>query len=168
MRITMYSASVPVLVRMLGNLDRLLEKAELHAQSKKFAADVFLNARLYPDMFPLVRQVQIATDMAKGCVARLAGQEPPRYEDSEATLPELRTRVAKTIDYIKSYNAAQIDASEDRTITLKIGGTTMTFEGLPYLLHFVLPNFYFHVTTAYAIFRHWGVEIGKQDFLGTA
>ncbi|WP_028081579.1 DUF1993 domain-containing protein [Solimonas soli] len=166
MTISMYQASVPVLVRMLGNLKGLLEKGSAHAEARKFDATVLADSRLFPDMFPLSRQVQIATDMAKGGVARLAGTEPPKFEDHERTLTELIARVDKTIAFLQSFKPEQIDGSESRTITLQMRGGTRNFEGLGYLLHFVLPNFYFHVTTAYNLLRHNGVEIGKPDFLG--
>jgi len=166
MTISMYQASVPALVRMLGNLKTLLEKGQAHAEARKFDGTILADSRLFPDMFPLARQVQIATDMAKGGVARLAGVEPPKYEDTERTLPELIGRVEKTIDFLKGFQPQQIDGSETRRITLPLRSGTREFEGLGYLLHFVLPNFYFHVTTAYNLLRHNGVELGKPDFLG--
>lgn len=166
MQISMYQASVPRFMNMLGNLAAILEKAAAHAEAKKIDPAVLVNARLFPDMFPLARQVQIATDGAKGCAARLAGLEPPRYEDNEASLPELIARLRKTIDYLASFKPEQIDGSEERVVTMKFRDGTKTFVGLPYLLDYVLPNFYFHVTTAYAILRHNGVELGKQDYLG--
>lgn len=166
MTISMYQASVPVFIHMLNNLAAILEKAAAHAEAKKIDPAVLINSRLAPDMFPLSRQVQIATDGAKGCAARLAGLEPPRYEDNESTFPELIARLRKTIDYLAAFTPAQIDGSEEKTIVMKFRDSSRTFVGLPYLLHYVLPNFYFHVTTAYAILRHCGVELGKQDFLG--
>lgn len=166
MSISMYQASVPVFVRMLTNLDAILRKAQAHAEARKIDPTVLLQSRLYPDMFPLVRQAQIAGDTAKGCTARLAGAEPPRYEDTEASFAELYARIDKTIAYVKSVSAGQIDGSEERTVTIKLRDRTLTFPGLAYLLHYALPNFYFHVTTAYAILRHNGVELGKPDFLG--
>lgn len=166
MQISMYQASVPRFIHMLGNLAAILEKAAAHAEAKKIDPAVLVNARLFPDMFPLARQVQIATDGAKGCAARLAGLEPPRYEDNEASLPELSARLRKTIDYLASFKPEHIDGSEERIVTMKFRDGTKTFVGLPYLLDYVLPNFYFHVTTAYAILRHNGVELGKQDYLG--
>lgn len=166
MQISMYQASVPRFMNMLGNLAAILEKAAAHAEAKKIDPAVLVNARLFPDMFPLARQVQIATDGAKGCAARLAGLEPPRYEDNEASLPELIARLRKTIDYLASFKPEQIDGAEERVVTMKFRDGTKTFVGLPYLLDYVLPNFYFHVTTAYAILRHNGVELGKQDYLG--
>ncbi len=166
MSMSMYQASIPTLVHMLKNLDAILAKAAAHAEAKRIDPAVLVNSRLYPDMFPLARQVQIATDMAKGCGARLAGQEPPRYEDTEASFPELAARIQKTIAYLESLNAEAIDGSEERAITLKVRDASVTFQGTAYLLSFVLPNFYFHVSTAYAILRHNGVELSKQDYLG--
>jgi hypothetical protein len=162
----MYQASVPVLSRVLNNLSSILEKAEAHAEAKKIDQAVFINARLAPDMFALARQVQIATDTAKGCVARLSGSDIPSYEDSETTFAELRARIGKTVAFLESVPAARIDGSEERTILLKLGGNETRFSGQSYLLNFVLPNLYFHVTTTYAILRHNGVEIGKRDYLG--
>ncbi|MFI4939838.1 MAG: DUF1993 family protein [Burkholderiales bacterium] len=167
MTISMYQISSPVFTRILQNLSAILGKAAAHAEAKKIDPSVFINARLAPDMLPFARQIQIATDAVKGCVARLAGIEIPSYADTESTFPELQARIAKTQDFVKSVSATQIDGSEDRTVTLTLRGSEMQFLGLPYLLNFVLPNFYFHVTTAYAILRHNGVEIGKTDFLGS-
>jgi hypothetical protein len=162
----MYVASVPPMIRSLTNLKSILEKAAAHAEAKKFDPSVLINARLYPDMFPLSRQVQIATDIAKGAVSRLAGLEPPKYEDNETTFPELMARLDKTIALLESCQPEQLDGSEDKTITLPMHDRTAIFKGLSYLYDFVLPNVYFHVTTAYAILRHNGVEVGKKDFLG--
>ena len=166
MKISMYQASVPVFVRALNNLAAILEKAAAHAESRKIDPAVLVGYRLYPDMFGLARQVQIATDGAKGGVARLAGTEPPKYEDNEATIADLIARLRKTVTYLESIKPEQIDGSEDKTVTWKTQTATRTMQGLPYLLNHVTPNVYFHVTTAYAILRHCGVEIGKQDFLG--
>jgi uncharacterized protein len=166
MMISMYLASVPPIVRSLTNLRAVLEKAAAQAEAKKIDPAVLLAARLYPDMFALARQVQIATDNAKGVAARLAGLEPPKYEDNEATFPELIARIDKTVAYLETFKPEQIDGSEETTITLPLRSTTLSLLGLPYLIEFVLPNFYFHVTVAYAILRHCGVDIGKQDFLG--
>jgi hypothetical protein len=163
----MYQASVPAFVRMLNNLSAILDKAAAHADAIKIDPSIFVNARLAPDMFPLSRQVQIATDLVKGCAARLAGIDVPSYPDTESTFPELKTRIAKTIAFMQSVTPAQIDGSEERNIALKVGGRDLSFLGQPYLLDFVIPNFYFHVTTAYAILRHNGVEIGKADYLGS-
>jgi hypothetical protein len=162
----MYQASIPVFVRAFGNLSAILDKAAAHAEAKKIDPAVFINSRLAPDMFPLSRQVQSASDSAKGCAARLAGIDVPRYEDTETTFPELQARIARTVAFLQSVNAAQIDGSEDRTITLKLRSGEVKFPGRAYLLTFVLPNFFFHVTTAYAILRHNGLEIGKTDYLG--
>ena len=167
MMISMYEASIPVFIRMSKNLAAIVAKAAAHAEAKKIDPAVLINSRLYPDMFPLVRQIQIASDAAKGCAARLAGLEPPKFEDNEATFPELLTRIDKTVAYLETLKPEQIDGSEQRTITLQIRNRTVTFLGMPYLLNFALPHFYFHVTTTYDILRHCGVEIGKQDFIGT-
>ena len=166
MSLSMYQASVPVLIRNLENLSAILKKGEAHAAAKKIAPEVFINARLAPDMYPLSRQVQIVTDVSKGGVARLGGKDVPSYEDNEKTFSELQARIAKTIEFIKTFNASQIDGSEARSITLKVGGRELTFPGQQYLFGFVLPNVYFHATTTYAILRHNGVELGKADFLG--
>ncbi|PPK76409.1 hypothetical protein B0F87_10314 [Methylobacter tundripaludum] len=166
MSLTMYQASIPVFVRMLDNLSGILDKAAAHAEAKKIDPAIFVNARLAPDMFPLSRQVQIATDMVKGCAARLAGIEVPSYEDNETTFSELQARIAKTKAFIESVSASQIDGSEERKITLKFGSKELNFLGQAYLLDFVLPNFHFHLTTTYAILRHNGVEIGKKDYTG--
>lgn len=162
----MYQASIPVFVRMLDNLTEILKKAEAYADAKKIDHSVLINARLAPDMFPLSRQVQIATDGVKGCAARLAGIEVPSYADTETTFPELYARIQKTIDFLKSVTAKQIDGTEDKQISLNVGKRALEFKGQVYLLYFVIPNFYFHVTAAYAIIRHNGVDIGKMDFLG--
>lgn len=153
---------------MLTNLAAILDKAAAHAEAKKIDPTVLVNSRLYPDMLPLVKQVQIASDHAKGAAARLAGLESPKFEDNEATFPELGARIQKTISYLNTLKPEQIDGSEERTITLPLRTRTLTFQGMPYLLNFALPNFYFHVTTAYDIFRHNGVELGKKDFIGSA
>ena len=166
MSLTMYQASVPVFVHSLGNLSKILEKALAHAEAKKIDSAVFVNARLAPDMYPLSKQIQIATDMSKGCAARLAGIEVPSYADNETTFADLQERIAKTVSFLQSVSAEQVDGSEERAVTLKLRGKDVNFIGQPYLLYFVLPNFYFHVTTAYAILRHNGVELGKMDFIG--
>jgi hypothetical protein len=166
MTLSMYQASVPVFIRGLQNLSSVLDKAAAHAEAKKIDPAVFINARLAPDMIPLARQIQIATDTVKGGAARLAGVENPSYADTETTFPELKERLAKTIAFLKTVPAAQIDGSEEKTIVLKVGGNDLTFPGQAYLLHFVIPNLFFHVTVAYAILRHNGVELGKRDFLG--
>jgi uncharacterized protein len=167
MSLTMYQASIPVFVRMLGNLSSILNKAAAHAGARKIDPAVFTTARLAPDMLPLNRQVQIATDMVKGCAARLAGLEVPSYDDNEVTFEELQARIAKTVAFLQSVSAEQIDGTEERIVLLKLRGKEISFLGQPYLLDFVLPNFYFHITTTYAILRHNGVEIGKMDYIGT-
>ncbi|AGP33940.1 hypothetical protein SCE1572_05195 [Sorangium cellulosum So0157-2] len=166
MAISMYQASVPVLVRGLNNLSAILKKAEAYAEAKKIEPRVLLDARLAPDMLPLTRQIQIASDSAKGCGARLAAVDVPKYEDNEASFDDLQARIAKTIAFLNTLKAEQIDGSEDREVTIPTRDKPMTFKGLPYLLGFVLPNFFFHVTTAYAILRHNGLDIGKMDYLG--
>lgn len=166
MKISMYDACVPPGMRMLTNLAAILEIAAAHAEAKKIDPDLFVNARLYPDMFPLARQVQIASDTAKGGASRLVGSEPPSWEDNEKTLPELIARAKRTVAYLETLKPAQFEGSEDRTIHWKTRTTEKTMPGLPYLVHQVLPNLYFHLTTAYNILRHNGVELGKMDFLG--
>lgn len=166
MPISMYAASIPPLRRSLANLKTLVEKAAAHAEAKKIDPSAITGMRLYPDMFPFSRQVQIATDTAKGTASRLAGVEAPKYEDNESTFAELIARLDKTIAYLDSFKPAQIDGSEDKTITLPLPSGALTFTGTSYLINFALPNLYFHVTAAYAILRHCGVEIGKMDFLG--
>jgi hypothetical protein len=167
MTISMYQASAPRFANMLKNLSAILEKAQAHAEAKKIDPVVLLESRLYPDMFPLVRQVQIVSDNAKGAVARLAGVEVPKYEDTEETIADLRARLARTVDFVESIKPAQIDGSEANDIHLKLGPREVTWKGMQYLLGFALPNFYFHVVTAYDILRHNGVEVGKRDFIGT-
>jgi len=165
MSMSMYRASVPVFLQMLPCLSSILDKTAAHAAAKKIDPQVFCEARLYPDMFPLSRQIQIATDFAKGACARLAGVEPPKYADTEKTLDELKGRIAKTSDFIRELKPSQIDGSEEREISISLGGQPQKFKGETYLITLVLPNFFFHVTTAYAILRHNGVELGKQDFM---
>lgn len=166
MTISMYDASVPGLKHMLNSLSAILRKAAEHAVSRKIDPSVFINARLFPDMFSLSKQVQIATDQAKGCAARLAGVDIPKFEDKEATFDELQARIAKTIAFLDGFKAQQIDGSEERDIVLQLHETKLEFKGREYLINWVLPNFYFHITTAYNILRHNGIEIGKKDFLG--
>ncbi|MBI1208279.1 MAG: DUF1993 family protein [Azospirillum sp.] len=166
MTVSIYQASVPVFLRMLDNLSAILDKADAHCAARKVDPAVLLGTRLYPDMFPLARQVQIACDFAKGTCGRLAGVEVPSYPDSETTIAELKARIARTVEFVSTFQPAQIDGSEDRAISLKAGGRVLSFVGQPYLLHFALPNFYFHLTTAYAILRECGVELGKRDFIG--
>ena len=168
MTISMYQASIPVFTHMLTALSAVLDKAEAHCTAKKIDPTVLPGTRLCPDMFPLSRQVQIACDFAKGTAARLAGVDMPGYADTEKTFPELKERIAKTVAFLSTLQPAQIDGSEDRAISMKVGSQDMHFKGLPYLTGFSLPNFYFHVTMAYAIARENGVELGKMDFLGMA
>ena len=166
MTLSMYQASVPVFQRTLGALDAILDKAVAYAEERKIDPAVLLSARLYPDMFALTRQVQIATDHAKGAPARLAGVAVPSFEDNDKTFPELKARIGKTLNFIGTLKPGQIDGSEARDISLKAGPQELSFKGQDYLLFFALPNFYFHATTAFAILRHNGVSIGKLDFLG--
>ena len=164
----MYQASAPVFLRGLKNLSAVLEKGAASAAERKIDPAVLLTARLAPDMFALTRQVQIASDHAKGATARLAGVEVPKFEDTEETFDELQQRLTRVSEFVRSFDAGKIDGSEDREIVLPIGGRTMAFRGQTYLLQFALPNFYFHCTTAYAILRHNGVAVGKRDFIGPA
>ncbi|QOD83434.1 DUF1993 domain-containing protein [Chromobacterium haemolyticum] len=166
MSVSMYQASVPALIRGLNNLSAILDKAAADAAARNIAPEVLLNARLAPDMFALTRQVQIASDSAKGCAARLAGVDVPSYADDEASFADLQQRIAKTVAFLQGFNAAQIDGSEAREVVLKVRGDEIRFSGQNYLLGFVLPNFYFHITAAYAILRHNGVALGKMDYLG--
>jgi len=166
MTISLYSASVPVFQANLKNLKGVLAKAAAFAAAKKIDESVLLSARLAPDMLPMGRQVQIACDFAKGGTARLAGLDVPKWEDTEKSFADMAARIDKTIAYISDFTPAQIDGQEERDITIPVGGTPMTFKGQHYLLLVVMPNFYFHMTTAYALLRHNGVEIGKGDFLG--
>lgn len=166
MNISMYNTSVPLLIRGLTQLGNILDKGAAYADAIKTEPSVLVNARLFPNMFTLARQVQITTDTAKGCGARLAGLQPPSYEDNESSFEELKARVDKTIAFLQTCNAEDIDGSEDRLIELKLGSKTMQFTGHQYLTGFVLPNFYFHITTAYNILRHNGVAVGKPDYLG--
>ena len=166
MKISMYQASAPRFVHMLRNLSTLLDKAQAHAESKKLEPSALTTYRLYPDMFPLTRQVQIACDQAKGAVARLAGVDIPKHEDTEQTFAELKARIEKTLKFIESVKPAQLEGSEEREVVLKLRAGELKFSGLDYLFGFAYPNFYFHVTTAYNILRHNGVEIGKRDYLG--
>lgn len=168
MSLSIYQISVPVFIRMLGNLSAILAKAEAHAQAKNIDPSVFLNARLAPDMFALTRQVQIASDAAKGCGARLAGVDIPSFADEEKSFADLQARIAKTVDFLKGLKPEQFEGAEQRDITIKTPSRELHFKGLDFLLHFANANFYFHVTTTYAILRHNGVDVGKMDFLGAA
>jgi uncharacterized protein len=162
----MYQASAPRFANILRNLAAMLDKAQAHCEARKIDPLALTSFRLYPDMFPLTRQVQIACDTAKGAVARLAGAEIPKHEDSEHTFAELKSRIAKTVDFIESVRAERIDGTEEKEIVLAMRSGERRYKGMQYLLGFAYPNFYFHVTTAYNILRHNGVEIGKQDFIG--
>ena len=166
MTLSMYQASVPVFVRTLTNLSAILDKAVHHAAQRKIEPSVLLGTRLFPDMFPLLRQVQLTSDFAKGTAARLAGAEVPQFPDTETSFEDLKARITRTIDFVKSFKPGQIDGSEEREITIPIGGQPHSFKGQAYLLHQAMPNFYFHATATYAILRHCGVEVGKRDFLG--
>lgn len=166
MPISMHAASVPVFVRMLSNMLRWLDAAEAHAKARGFDPNAYLALRLAPDMFPLSRQVQIASDGVKGCVARLAGSEPPKWADDEATLDDLRARIRKTIEYAESVPAAKLEGSETREISVPTRGEPLRFPGEAFLTHFALPNFFFHCVTTYALLRQGGVALGKMDYLG--
>jgi uncharacterized protein len=166
MTMSMYQASIPPFTQILNALSGVLDKAEAHCTARKIDQAVMLGMRLSPDMFALTRQVQIACDFAKGTAARLAGVEAPAFADTEKTFGELRERIAKTVAFIGTLTPAQIDGSEGRDITMKVGPQEMHFKGQPYLVSFSLPNFYFHTTTAYAILRANGVDLGKGDYIG--
>jgi hypothetical protein len=166
MAISMYDFSIPVLTRGLTNLSAILDKASAHAAAKKFDSAVLAQSRLFPDMYPLVRQVQIACDTAKGAAARLAGIEVPQHEDNEVTIADLKARIAKTADFLRSVTAAQLKDAETRSIEIKFPNGAWKFTGLAYLTDFALPNFYFHESIVYALLRKGGVDIGKGDFLG--
>ena len=166
MKISMYAMSVPVFVKTLGNLSSILDKAAAHGQAKKIDPAVLLAARLFPDMFALAKQVQVACDFAKGAVARLAGVEPPKDDDSERTFDDLKARIARTIEYVSGFGEQHFEGADEREVVLKIRDRTLSYRGLPYLAHVALPNFFFHVVTAYDILRHNGVELGKRDFIG--
>jgi hypothetical protein len=165
MPLSMYDASIPVLARFLRALDKILDKAQANADRKKFDSQVLVHARLAPDMFDFARQIQIASDMAKGCAARLAGIDAPKFEDDESTLADLKARIAKTLAFIEGVDPAKIDGSEARDIKLTFPNATFDFKGKDYLFGFVWPNFHFHMTTAYDILRHNGVELAKSDYL---
>ena len=166
MAVSMHQISVPLFTKMLGNLSAILDKAAAFAEAKKVDPAVLLSYRLAPDMLNLTRQVQIASDHARRCSCRLAGVEPPAYEDTETSIAELKARIDKTITFINTLKAAQFEGAESREITLKVAGNNKTLSGQTYFLHNALPNFFFHTTTAYAILRHCGVEIGKMDYIG--
>ncbi|MGR8999042.1 MAG: DUF1993 domain-containing protein [Gammaproteobacteria bacterium] len=165
MSISMYEASIPHFIHMLGNLSSILDKASVHAEAKNIEESVFINARLAPDMYPLSQQIRIVTYMATACTARLAGLEVPGYEDNETTFADFRALIAKTIGYLQNIDSEQIDKSYDQTITIKMNDKEVVYKGQVYLLDVIIPHFYFHVTTAYAILRHYGVELGKKDYI---
>lgn len=167
MSLSMYPASAPCFARALRNLSAILDKAQAHCTERKIDPLVLTGARLYPDMLPFTRQITIACDNAKGAVARLAGVENPKHDDTEKSFDELKQRIARTLEFIDGVKPEQIDGSEQRDVTLKLGGRDVHFKGQDYLLGFALPNFYFHVVTAYAILRHNGVPLGKTDYLGS-
>jgi uncharacterized protein len=167
MTFSIYRASIPVLIRGFGNLSAILKKGEAFAEEKAIAPAALLETRLYDDMHNLIRQVQLASDSAKGCGARLAGIENPSFADTENTFTELHARIGKTVDFLKSISESQLDGAEGKTVTLNVRGREIHFTGADYLLNFALPNFFFHVTTAYDILRHAGVPLGKLDYLGT-
>lgn len=165
MSITMYQASVPAFQKHLNALDAILDKTAAYAAQRKIEPAALLNARLYPDMFDMKRQVQVACDFAKAAGARLAGLDVPSFADTETTIPELKERIAKTLRFLETIKPEQMEGSEERVLTIKVGPNEMTFTGRDYLMHFALPNFYFHCATAYGILRHNGLEIGKRDFM---
>ncbi|HEU4376418.1 MAG TPA: DUF1993 domain-containing protein [Telluria sp.] len=167
MTFSMYSASAPVFKQILNSLSAIVDKAEAHASEKKIDPAALLQARLFPDMFPFIRQVQIAADFAKGSAARLGGVEVPKYEDDEVTFADLKARIAKTVAFIDSVPQDGIEASAQRDITTGSGEKAKQWKGQVYLLHYALPHFFFHATTAYDILRHNGVDIGKKDFIGS-
>ena len=167
MALTIYDMSIPALIRALNNLAALLDKGAAYAETKKFDAQVLVQARLYPDMYPLVKQVQIACDTAKGAAARLAGIEAPAHPDDEVSMADLKARIAKTVEFVKSVKADQLNGAESRAIEMKTPRMTLHFTGLSYLSGFVLPNIYFHIGIVYALLRHNGVELGKLDYLGS-
>jgi hypothetical protein len=168
MAFTIYQASIPVFQRRLLSLSTIIDKAAAFAEARRIDPAVLLNDRLAPDMFPFTRQVQTASDHAKGASARLAGLEVPRFADTETNFEELKARIAKTLEFIDAIEPSALDGAEDRDVTLMIAGKERTMKGAFYLLNSAMPNFYFHVTTAYAILRHNGVELGKNDFIGAA
>ncbi|HEV8445153.1 MAG TPA: DUF1993 domain-containing protein [Steroidobacteraceae bacterium] len=167
MKISMHAMSYDVFKKALIQLLHLLEKAVANAKARNFEPNVFAGLRLAPDMLPFTRQIQLTSDFAKNSMARLAGIDPPKFEDNEATIDELVTRVKKTLDYIGTVSAAQLEGSEDRDIKIPLRDRTLELKGLPFLQNWALPNFFFHYVTAYNLLRHNGVDIGKRDFLGS-
>ncbi len=168
MQITLYGTARTSVTRAMKNLDALLDKAVASAEARKFDPTVLLGCRLAPDMFPLLRQVQIACDFAKGPMARLAGIENPKFEDIETTIPELKARISRTIEFVNNVPESSFAGAEDRDISIQAGSQTLEFKGLPYLIGFALPNLGFHMSMAYAILRHNGVDVGKRDYIGPA
>ena len=166
MSLSLYDASIPTFLHSLRSLKTILEKAVAHAEARKFDPSVLVSMRLYPDMLPLNRQVQIASDAAKGAAARLSGSEPPKFEDNETTMADLIARVSKTIDYLEGFKPQQFEGDDNRVITIKTPRAAFNFKAADFVRHWALPNFFFHVTTTYALLRHGGVEIGKADYLG--
>ena len=166
MKISVHSSTIDIFTHALGNLSAILEKGVAHATARKFDPNVLVASRLAPDMLPLSRQVQIVCDLAKNSASRLAGIDPPRFEDNEKTIEELRARIARTIEYLKSIPASSFEGSEERDIKVPAGERTLEFKGLAFVQRWAIPNVFFHVTTAYNILRHNGVDIGKRDFLG--
>lgn len=166
MAISMYRISVPVFSHMLSNLIAILEKAAAHCEERKIDPSTLINYRLYPDMFAFAKQIQIATDTARNGTAYLAGAEPPKLENTEQSFPELIERVRNAIDFVNTFKPEQIDGTEEKEVVIRRGETTLTYRGEEYLLNRVLPNFYFHITTAYDILRHNGVGLGKRDYIG--
>ena len=166
MQISVYNTASTTAIRGLNNFDAILDKAAASAEARKFDSAILLNARLAPDMFTFIRQVQIACDFGKGMMARLAGVENPKFEDNEASIADLKARIAKTLEFVRSVPEAAFAGAEDRDITIQAGSQTFEFKGLAYLVGFAIPNFNFHLTTAYAILRHNGVEVGKRDYIG--
>lgn len=168
MTLAMSEATLPIFEQMLGALIKIIDKAEAYCAAKKIDPAVLLQSRLYPDMLPLSRQIQLSGDFAKNPMSRLAGREPPKWEDTETTFAEMKARLEKTLAYVRSIPASEIDVARDREINFMVAGNPMSFKGRDYLVNFALPNFYFHVTTAYAILRHNGLDVGKRDFMGRA
>ncbi len=167
MSLSLFDASIATFLHTLRSLQNILEKGVAHAEARKFDPNVLATLRLYPDMLPLNRQVQIASDAAKGAAARLSATEPPKFEDNETTMAELIARVAKTIDYLQSFKPAQFEGADSRVVTVKLPRNTFNFTAVDYVRHWALPNFFFHVTMTYALLRQGGVEIGKADYLGS-
>lgn len=167
MQITLYGTATTTAIRAMKSLDAILDKAVASAEARKIDPSVLLASRLAPDMFPLIRQIQIACDFGKGPMARLSGIENPKFEDVETTIPELKARIARTIEFVNSVPESSFAGAEDRDITIQAGPQTLQFKGLPYLISYSIPNLYFHMSMTYAILRHNGVDVGKRDFIGS-